>query len=67
MEDVWIMSVDVFTKCYGAPVNSSVRASQKNVALSVPKPLYRLWEQMTSLGENWLGTHPASCLSWGQS
>lgn len=42
MEDVWIMSVDVFTKCCGAPVNSSVRASQKNVALSISRTLYRL-------------------------
>lgn len=40
MEDVWIMSVDVFTKCYGTPVNSSVRASQRNVALSISKTLY---------------------------
>lgn len=42
MEDVWIMSVDVFTECFGAPVNSSVRASQKNVAFSISKTLHRL-------------------------
>lgn len=40
MEDVRIMSVDVFTTCYRTPVNSSVRASQKNVALSISEALY---------------------------